>query len=161
MTCKFDPKFTPIALYYANMQTFIYIVSFQGEVQLGCLVPGYPWEVPLRLRRTSLFFVLLLKSYMIHGNKARYKVTKLIWDTYHKKHVLSFLEIVFIFLQQDITARQFCKSIFYFCLFVVLYAFLGKILRWESVPLAILMHSLPYSVLVWNFAAFFHRGFLH
>ena len=32
-----------------------YIVDCQGVVQLGGLVLGYPWEVPLRLKLISLF----------------------------------------------------------------------------------------------------------
>ena len=35
-----------------------YIVGCHGVVQLGGLVPGYPWEVPLRLRLVSLFYSL-------------------------------------------------------------------------------------------------------
>ena len=39
-----------------------YIVGGRGVVQLGGLVPGYPWEVPLRLRLVSLFIEGSLKA---------------------------------------------------------------------------------------------------
>ena len=41
--------------------TFTYIVGCRGVVQLGGLIPGYPWEVPLRLRLGSLFTEVSLK----------------------------------------------------------------------------------------------------
>ena len=36
-----------------------YIVSCRGIVQLGGLVPSYPWDVPVRLRLVSLVYWLI------------------------------------------------------------------------------------------------------
>ena len=58
MVKKYMPieKFKFLNISYGNTTT--YIVGCRDVVQLGGLVPGYPWEVSLRLMLVSLFYSL-------------------------------------------------------------------------------------------------------
>ena len=44
-----------------------FIVGCRCVVQLGGLVPGYPWEVPLRLRLVSLL-IADIQKYLLDPN---------------------------------------------------------------------------------------------
>ena len=58
------------------------IVGYQGVIQLGGLVQGYPWEVPLRLRLVSFFL------FNEGSLKVEIKNTCLIWLSHGYKSVM-------------------------------------------------------------------------
>ena len=70
---------------------FLHIVDCRGVALLGGLFPGYPWEVPLRLRLKGLFYslkvplklkikntrlILLLHFILSHFAQMRYAAAK-------------------------------------------------------------------------------------
>ena len=77
-----------------------YIVGCGGVVQLGGLVPGYPWEVPLTLRLGSLFYSMKLplkfketpcKAIKCDANYKKVFLLRIICITLYQTNYLSFL----------------------------------------------------------------------